>query len=64
MLEKTPPELSADVIDHGLSFTDGGPLLHGLDELLSGELQVPVFIAEYPLNCVAIGTTRLLQRMK
>ncbi|HEY4566451.1 MreB/Mrl family cell shape determining protein [Planococcaceae bacterium Storch 2/2-2] len=64
VLEKTPPELSADVIDHGIFLTGGGALLHGLDELLSGELQVPVFIAEDPLNCVAIGTTRLLQRMK
>src|SRR5699024_10075138 len=53
VLEKTPPELSADVIDHGIFLTGGGALLHGLDELLSGELQVPVFIAEDPLNCVA-----------
>ena len=64
VLEKTPPELSADVIDHGIFLTGGGALLHGLDELLSSELQVPVFIAEDPLNCVAVGTTRLLQRMK
>lgn len=63
VLEKTPPELSADIIDRGVMLTGGGALLHGLDKLLSEELHVPVFVAERPLDCVAIGTGILLDSM-
>ena len=62
VLEKTPPELSADIIDRGVFLTGGGALLHGLDHLLSQELLVPVFVAEDPLGCVGRGTEMLLSR--
>lgn len=59
-LENTPPELSADIIDHGIMLTGGGALLRGLDKLLSEETHMPVHIAERPLDCVADGTGRCL----
>ncbi|AOV08819.1 rod shape-determining protein [Sporosarcina ureilytica] len=64
VLEKTPPELSADIIDRGIFLTGGGALMHGIDQLLAEELKVPVFIAENPLDCVAIGTSLLLENIK
>lgn len=63
VLEQTPPELSADIIDRGIFLTGGGALLHGIDQLLAEELKVPVFISENPLNCVAIGTGLLLENI-
>lgn len=59
-LEKTPPELSADIIDHGITLTGGGALLRGLDILLSQETGMPVHVAERPLDCVADGTGKRL----
>ena len=59
-LEKTPPELSADIIDHGITLTGGGALLRGLDQLIEKETGMPVHIAESPLDCVAMGTGRVL----
>ncbi len=55
-LEKTPPELAADIIDHGIMLTGGGALLRGLDKLIATETKIPVRIAENPLDCVADGT--------
>ena len=55
-LEKTPPELAADIIDHGIMLTGGGALLRGLDQLISAETKIPVIIANNPLDCVADGT--------
>lgn len=63
VLEKTPPELSADIIDRGIFLTGGGALLHGIDQLLAEELKVPVFVSESPLNCVAVGTGLLLENI-
>lgn len=63
VLERTPPELSADIIDRGVILTGGGALLHGLDQLLAEELRVPVFIAENPMDCVAIGTGIMLENI-
>lgn len=63
VLEHTPPELSADIIDRGIFLTGGGALLHGIDQLLAEELRVPVFIAEDPLDCVARGTGLLLENI-
>lgn len=60
VLEKTPPELSADIIDRGVIITGGGALLHGLDQLLADELKVPVFISEDPMSAVAKGTGIML----
>ncbi|HEY9713079.1 MAG TPA: rod shape-determining protein MreB, partial [Chroococcales cyanobacterium] len=59
-LERTPPELAADIFNRGIVLTGGGALLAGLDELISNETEVPVFIADDPLSCVAIGTGRML----
>ena len=55
-LERTPPELSSDIIQNGIMLTGGGALLKGLDILIQEQTQVPVVIAENPLDCVAIGT--------
>ncbi|WP_409303172.1 rod shape-determining protein [Peribacillus sp. SCS-155] len=63
VLERTPPELSADIIDRGVILTGGGALLHGFDTLLSEELKVPVLVAENPMDCVAIGTGIMLDNM-
>lgn len=63
VLEKTPPELSADIIDRGVILTGGGAMIHGIDQLLAEELKVPVFLAEEPMNCVAKGTGILLSNM-
>lgn len=56
VLEKTPPELSADIIDRGIILTGGGAMLRGLDQLLSEITGIPVIIADDPLSCVALGT--------
>jgi len=63
VLEQTPPELSADIIDKGIVITGGGALIDGIDQLLSHELKVPVFIAESPLTCVAEGTGIMLDNI-
>ncbi|WP_419961038.1 rod shape-determining protein [Psychrobacillus sp. BM2] len=63
VLEKTPPELSADIIDRGVIITGGGALLHGMDHLLMEELKVPVLVAENPMDCVAIGTGIMLDNI-
>jgi len=63
VLEQTPPELSADIIDRGVMLTGGGALLHGIDQLMADELKVPVFVAENPMDCVAIGTGIMLDNM-
>lgn len=63
VLERTPPELSADIIDRGVVLTGGGALLNGLDELLSEELHVPVWIAEDPMHCVVKGTGIMLDNL-
>ncbi len=63
VLEQTPPELSADIIDKGIVITGGGALVDGFTELFSRELKVPVFIADSPLTCVAEGTGILLENL-
>ncbi|MEB3102496.1 rod shape-determining protein [Ferviditalea candida] len=63
VLERTPPELSADIIDRGVILTGGGALLHGLDQLMSEELKVPVLIAEDPMHCVVKGTGIMLDNL-
>ncbi len=59
-LERTPPELSSDILDHGIILTGGGALLRQLDELIQKETQLPVNIAEDPLTSVARGTGKIL----
>ena len=63
VLERTPPELSADIIERGVILTGGGALLHGMDMLLAEELKVPVLVAENPMDCVAIGTGIMLENV-
>jgi len=60
VLESTPPELSADIVNKGIVMTGGGALLHGMDRLLSEETGLPVYVADDPLSCVARGTGRAL----
>ncbi|MDT3698324.1 MAG: rod shape-determining protein [Thermincola sp.] len=60
VLEKTPPELSADIINKGIVMTGGGALLNGLDTLISRETSLPVYVADDPLSCVALGTGKAL----
>ncbi len=60
-LESTPPELSADIIDRGITLTGGGALLRGIDTLISQSTNMPVRIAENPLDCVADGTGKCLE---
>ncbi|MDN6194689.1 MAG: rod shape-determining protein MreB [Alkalibacterium gilvum] len=64
VLEQTPPELSADIIDRGIILTGGGALLDGIELLFAEELKVPVFKAENPLDSVALGTGILLENLK
>lgn len=63
VLEKTPPELSSDIMDKGIIMTGGGALLNGLAKLLSKETDIPVFLADDPLACVAIGTGQALEEI-
>ena len=62
-LEKTPPELAADIMDRGIVLVGGGALLKGLDRLVAYETGMPVHIAEDPLSCVAIGTGKVLENI-
>ncbi|MGI6713142.1 MAG: rod shape-determining protein [Bacillota bacterium] len=63
VLEKTPPELAADIINKGIVMTGGGALLNGLDVLLARETSLPVHIADDPISCVAIGTGKALSQL-
>ncbi|WP_316354838.1 rod shape-determining protein [Candidatus Trichorickettsia mobilis] len=60
-LECTPPELSSDIADKGIILTGGGALLHNLDHVLTEATKLPVFVADQPLFCVALGTGRVLE---
>ncbi|MCM3441968.1 rod shape-determining protein [Metabacillus halosaccharovorans] len=62
-LEKTPPELAADIMDRGIVLTGGGALLRNLDKVIGEETNMPVLIAEDPLDCVAIGTGKALEHI-
>ena len=64
VLEQTPPELASDIIERGIVLTGGGALLRGFDRLLSAATGIPVYVAEDPLSCVAIGTGRALEEMR
>jgi rod shape-determining protein MreB len=59
-LERTPPELSADIVDRGIVLTGGGSLLKNLDKLLREETSLPVSVAEDPLSSVVLGTGKML----
>jgi len=63
-LERTPPELSSDLIDHGIVMAGGGSLLRGLDKLISEETGLPVHVADDPLTAVAKGTGKVLDEIR
>lgn len=63
-LEHTPPELAADVMEHGIVLTGGGALIKGLDRLITSITKIPAYVAEYPLDCVAVGTGKTLANVK
>ena len=63
VLEKTPPELAADIVDRGIVLTGGGALLEGLDRLIAEETGMPVTVAKDPLNCVVNGTGIVLENI-
>ena len=62
-LERTPPELAADVMERGIMLTGGGALLPGLDRLIAEQTDIAVHIAEKPLDCVALGTAHVLEEL-
>ena len=64
VLEQTPPELAADIIDKGMVMTGGGSLLRNLDELLTDETGIPCHVADQPLMCVALGTGIALEHFE
>ena len=63
VLEKCPPELASDIMDHGIILTGGGAMLYGLDELIRKETQISTSLADDPLSCVALGTGRALENI-
>lgn len=64
VLENTPPELAADIVDRGIVMTGGGALLHGLDKLLSRETGIPATLADDPMSCVALGAGKALEGLE
>ena len=62
-LDSTPPELAADVMNRGIALAGGGALLRGLDQLLSAETDIPVYVAEDPITCVVLGAARYLDEL-
>jgi rod shape-determining protein MreB len=61
VLERTPPELTADIAENGICMTGGGSLLYGLDRLLTERTKIPCYVAEDAISCVAIGTGKALE---
>ena len=60
-LEKTPPELASDIVERGIVLTGGGALIKGLDTLISQKIEIPVYLADSPLDCVANGTSKTIE---
>lgn len=64
VLENTPPELAADIMETGIMLTGGGALIKGLDRLIAETTKIPTYVAQYPLDCVAIGTGKSLDKIR
>ncbi len=64
MLEQTPPELAADILEHGMVLTGGGALLRHLERFISKRTNVPARMADDPLSCVALGAGRYVESMR
>lgn len=60
-LENTPPELAADIMERGIMLTGGGALIKGIDRFITEATKIPAYVAEYPLDCVAVGTGKSLE---
>jgi rod shape-determining protein MreB len=63
-LEKTPPELSADIVDRGIVLTGGGALLKGLDKRLESETKLPILVSDDPLRAVVMGAGKVLDNIE
>jgi len=63
VLEQTPAELSADIIDRGIVMTGGTSLLKGLDKMISREVGVPAYLSDDPMYCVALGAGKVLEEL-
>ncbi len=63
-LEKTPPELAADIVDRGIYMAGGGSLLRGIDILINEETGLPVYVAQNPIDCVALGAGKILEDLR
>jgi rod shape-determining protein MreB len=63
-LDRTPPELAADIMEQGIVLTGGGALLHGLESRLQHETGMPIVVARDPLNCVAVGSGQCLEEFE
>jgi rod shape-determining protein MreB len=63
-LESTPPELASDIVEKGIILAGGGALLRGMDRIISHETEMPVFVADDPLSCVALGTGKMLEEVE
>jgi len=63
VLEKTPPELAADIISQGVVMTGGGSLIRGLDKVISSAVGLPVRVADDPISCVAVGTGKAVSQL-
>ncbi|MFZ5826671.1 MAG: rod shape-determining protein MreB, partial [Bacillota bacterium] len=64
VLEATPPELAADIIERGMVMTGGGAMLNGLDKVITARTGVPAYLAEDPISCVALGTGKALENFE
>ncbi len=63
-LEKTPPELASDIVEKGIVLTGGGALIKNIDKLIAQKTEMPVYIAEEPLDCVVKGTGKTLEDLE
>ena len=63
-MEKTPPELASDIVEKGIVLAGGGALIQNLDKLLSIKTEMPVYIAENPLECVVKGTEKTIEDLE
>ena len=61
VLERTPPELAADIMHNGLYLTGGGSLLYGMDQLIASELGIPVLLSKEPMDCAALGLGNIIE---
>jgi len=61
VLERTPPELAADIMHNGIYLTGGGSLLYGMDQLIASELGIPVLLAKEPMDCAVLGLGNIIE---